>query len=150
MQSGLCTDCGMSKAEITKLLYSTTSQTRGTGWITAHKMVSDYLLFLFFTIFLPLPHGPKITRLNKIYISTSKSHLSEINVSPIWRITLGHLLLKTLAESPVCSTIITNNISSVIIYHMVVEFIFAPIHCDRGFTEIWKKTFLKNKKIKKI
>ena len=75
-------------------------------------MVSYDLLFHSFTNFYPLPHGPKIIRLNKIYISTRKSSLSEVNFSPIWINTLVNLLLDTMNYSPVWFIIITNNISS--------------------------------------
>ena len=34
------------------------------------------------------------------------------NFSPIWRNTLGHILLYTIANSPLCSAMLKNNISS--------------------------------------
>ena len=85
-------------------------------------------IFLFLPTFYPLHHGPKSTRLNKIHISTSKSYLSEGNFSPSCRNTLGHILLENMDDSPVCFTMLTNNISSNPIPHMVVLFLLVPLH----------------------
>ena len=114
----LCNVPGWNK----KLLDSTTSQNIGPGWVTAHKTVIDYLLFHFFTTFDPLPHGPKSTRVSKIYISKSKSSLSEVNFSSFFRNNRGHIILYTMAESPVCLTILNNIISSNPSPHIVVPF----------------------------
>ena len=90
-------------------------------------MISDDLLFYLFTNFSPLPHGPKITRLLKIQIPTWKYPLSEVNVSPRWVNTLGHVLLESMADYPVCFTMITNIISSYPSPHMVVPFVLVPL-----------------------
>ena len=127
MQSALFTDCGISQAEIKKLLYATTSQPRVPGWGTAQKIVSDYLLFHLFPTFSPIPHGLKTTRLRKIYILTRNSSLSEENFSPSWRNTLGSLLLDTISGSPVLFTMFPNinfNISP----QMMVPFILVPLY----------------------
>ena len=58
----------------------------------------------------------------KINIPTRKSSLSKGNFSPICRNTLGHLLLYTTDDSPVCSTILTDNIYYNSISHMLVPF----------------------------
>ena len=96
---------------------------------------SQMIYYFIFTTFSPFPHGPKSTRLDKINFSTSKSSLSEVNFSPRWRNTIGRLLLDTMADSPVCFTIITNNISSNPIYHMVVSFLLVPIHLQGKYQE---------------
>ena len=74
-----------------KKMDSTTSKTRGPGWGTAQKMVTDDPLFHLFTTFAPLPHFLKINRLRKIHISTWTSSLSEGNFSPSWINTHGNL-----------------------------------------------------------
>ena len=91
-------------------------------------MISDDLLFYLFTNFSPLPHGPKITRLLKIQIPTWKYPLSEVNISPRWVNTLGHILLDTMDDYPVCFTMLTNNISSNPSPHMLVPFLLVPIY----------------------
>ena len=112
-----------------KWLDSITSQTRGTGWVTYQVMVSDDLLFHLLSTFDPFLLCPKITRLNKIHISTSNSFLSEGNFNPRCINTLGHLLLDTMADSPVWFTTITNNISFNPIPHILVSFYrFLYIH----------------------
>ena len=93
-------------------------------------MVTDDLLFRLFPTLSPLPHEPKSTRLNKIYISTWNSSLSEINFSSIWINTLGNILLDTMADYPLCFTIITNNISSNPFHHIVVPF-FWFLYIDK-------------------
>ena len=72
-------------------------------------MVSNDSLFHLFTNFSPLPYGPKIARLNKKHISTCKSSLSEENLIPRSRNTLGNILLEPMPEYPVCFTMLTNN-----------------------------------------
>ena len=135
MRSAFWTDCGMSQAEITeKLLYSKTGPTIGSGWGTAHKMVKYDLLFHLFPNFYPLSYGPKITRLNKIYISTRKSSLSEVKCIPIWINTIGRILLDIMAYSPVCFTILTNNIYYNPTTHMVVPFLFFSSTLTRKFS----------------
>ena len=42
--------------------------------------------------------------------------------------TLGNLLLDNMADSPVCFTIITNNITSNPIPHTVVPFLLVLLH----------------------
>ena len=106
-----------------KWLDSTTSQTRGLGWVIDQKMVSDDILFHLSPKFSPLPHGPKITKLRKIYILTRNYSLLEINYSPIWRNTLVHILLDNMTSYPVWFTMLVNFISSNISTHMVVPFI---------------------------
>ena len=101
---------------------SITSQTRGTWWVTSHKMVSYDLLLHLFPTFSPLTHGPKITRLDKIHISTRKSSLSEVNTSPMWINTIGYIPLKIMYDYPVFFTMIANNLSSNTIPNMVVPF----------------------------
>ena len=64
-------------------------------------MVSDDLLFNLFPTFDPLLHGPKITRLNKVHISTRNSSIIEVNFSTRWINTLGHILLETMVISTV-------------------------------------------------
>ena len=93
-------------------------------------MVSDDLLFYLFPTFTPLPHSPKSTRLNKIHISTRKSHLSERHLIPRWRNTLGRLLMETMYGSPVGFTILTNNIYSNTTPHMVVLF-YLCLYIDK-------------------
>ena len=83
-------------------------------------MVIYDILFHLFPTFSPLPHPPKITRLKNIYISTRNYYLSEKNFSLIWRNTLGHLLLYTMADYTVCFKVITNIIPSNTIPQMVV------------------------------
>ena len=73
-----------------------------------------------------IPHGPKITRLNKIYTSRRKSPLSEVNLSPSWRNNLGHILLESMIDSPVCTAGITDLIAFNPITHVVVIFILVP------------------------
>ena len=85
-------------------------------------------IFSFVYHFSLLLHVPKITRLGKIYISTSKSYLSEVNFSPRWINTLGHILMDTMADSPVWFIMITNIIYYNPIPHMVVPFLLVPIH----------------------
>ena len=91
-------------------------------------MVTDDILFHFFPTFDHLPYGPKITRIIKIYIATSKSSLSEVNFSTSWINTLGHILLDTTADFPVCFKIITNIIYSDLSPRMVVPFILVPLY----------------------
>ena len=67
-------------------------------------------------------YGPKITRPNKIYISTKKSSLSEGNLSPIWKNTLVHLVLDVMADSPMFFTMLSNIISSNTSPHILVPF----------------------------
>ena len=109
---------------------SKTNQTRGTGWVKSKQMVKDYLLFHLFPTIPPRLHGLKITRLNKIYISTRKSYLSKEDSSSICRYTIGHILLDYVDESPVWFTFLTNIITSNPIPHIVVPF-FWFIHTDR-------------------
>ena len=132
MQSELCTDCEMSQAYIKELLDSTTSQNRGSGRVRAQKMVIDDLLFNLFLTFSTLAHGPKNTRLKKIYITTRKSYLSEGNFIPSWRNIIGHLLLDTMDDSTACFTMITNNIFSNPRPHMVVPFLLVPLHWQKN------------------
>ena len=65
------------------------------------KIVIYDLLFHWFPTFPPLTHGPKITRIRKIYTSTCKSSISEGNLSSSWRNNLGNILLDTIDESTV-------------------------------------------------
>ena len=109
---------------------STISQTRGEGWGTTQKIFTDDLLFHFFPSFAPPPHGPKIIRLNKTHISTSKSSLSEANFSSICRNTLEDILLYNRADSSVWFTIISNNMSSNTCHHMVVP-VFLFLYIDK-------------------
>ena len=87
--------------------------------------LSQIIYYFFFPTFSPLPHGPKSTRLDKIYISTKKFSLSEAIIIRAWINTFGNLLLETMADSPVWFTILTNDISSNPIPHMLVPF-FVP------------------------
>ena len=114
------------------------SQTRGPGRGTYQKIVSDDSLINLFSTFDPLPHGPNITRLNKIYIRR-KSYLSEGNFSPSWINNLGNLLLENMADSKGCYTIITNNISYNTIPNMMVTFLLVPIHQKEKFQEKERK-----------
>ena len=118
----------MSQDGIKILLASIFSKTRGPIWGTSQKMVTDNLLFYSFPTFDHRPHGPKSTRHKKTYISTWESYLSEGNFSPIWRNNIGHILLKTMDDSPVWFIMIPNIISSNPIPHMVVPFILVPLH----------------------
>ena len=118
---------------------SVTSQTRGPGWGTAQKMVSYSLLLHFFPTLAPLSHGLKITRINKIHITTRNSSLSEINFIPRRRNTLVHLPLDTMADSPVWFIIITNNISSNTSNYTVVPFLLVPLHWQEKFQERERK-----------
>ena len=116
MHSTLCNYCGMSKSDITKLI-GLYNQSKYGG-----KVVLDDLLFCLFPTFSPLLHVLKSTSLNKIHISTSKSSVSEGNFSPRWINNIVNLLLDTLSDSPVCFTMLTNNISSNPSPHVVVLF----------------------------
>ena len=91
-------------------------------------MVTDDLLFIYFSAFSPLPNAPKITRLCKIYILTWKYSLSEGNFGPSGRDTIGHLPLYTMADNSECFTMLTNNISSDPIPNMVVVFLLGTLH----------------------
>ena len=91
-------------------------------------MVTDDILFHLFPTFDPLTQGPKSTRLKKIQISTWKHSQPEGNFSPIWRSSLGHLLLDTVDDSIVCFTMLTNIISSNPILHMVVPIFDSYIY----------------------
>ena len=110
-----------------------TSQTRGPGWVTSQKIVTDDILFHLFHTFSPLLHRLKITKLNKTYISICKSSLSEGNFNPIWINTLGHLLLDTIYDYPVWFTLIANIVSSNRIPHMLVPFIVVPVNSQAKF-----------------
>ena len=85
-------------------------------------MATNDILSHLFTTFAHLLHGPIITRLNKIHISTRKPSLSEVNISPIWRNTLGHILLCTVDDYPVRFTMLINHISSNLRPQMMVLF----------------------------
>ena len=85
-------------------------------------MVSYDLLFHLFPTFDRLPHVPKGTRLKKIHISTRKFFIIEGNFSPGWINTLGHLILDTMSNSPMCFTMLTNTFPSNQIPHMVDPF----------------------------
>ena len=89
-------------------------------------MVTDDLLFNLVCTFSPLLYGPKSTRLNKIYISTRKSSLSEVNFSPIWINTIVHILMYTMDDYPVWFTMLTNIIYYNPIPYMGVPFFFFP------------------------
>ena len=129
MQSVLCTYRGMSQSEVFFNWFdSTTSQIIGPVWGTAHKMVTNDILFHLFPTFAPPPHGLKITRLRKIYISTCKSSLSEVNFIPIWRNTLGHILLDKMSDSLSWFIILTDIIYSNPSPYMVVPFILFLLH----------------------
>ena len=65
MQSALCSDCGMSHSDITKIIGLYNQSNSGLGWSTTQKMVSDYLLLHLFPTFAHLPYGPKIIRYKK-------------------------------------------------------------------------------------
>ena len=99
------------------------------------KMVSYDLLLHLFPTFDPITHGPKLTRLNKIHISTNKSSLLEVNFSPMWRNTLGHLLLDTMYYSPVLFTMLANNLSFNPSPNMVVPFLLVPLYLQEKFQE---------------
>ena len=85
-------------------------------------MVTDDLSFNLICNFSPLLYGSKSTRLNKIYISTRKSYLSEVNFSPIWINNLVHILLETMNDYPVLFTMLANIINYNPIPYMVVLF----------------------------
>ena len=127
MQCELCTDFGTSQTDIKKL-ESTTGKTKRPGWGTYKQMVSDDLLFHLFPNFSLLPYGLKNTRLNKIYVSNRKSSPSEGNSIPVWRNTIVHLLLDTMADSSLSFTILTNNTYSNTSPHVVVPFLLVPLH----------------------
>ena len=91
--------------------------------------------FHLFPNFSPLLHGPENTRLNKIYISTRKSSLSEGNFIPSWRNNIGNILLYTMYDSWVFFIMITTNISSNSIPHMVLTFLLVPLHLQEKFQE---------------
>ena len=91
-------------------------------------MVTDDLLFHVFPTFDTLMHGIKSTRIIEIYISTWKYSLSERNFSPRWINTLGHILLKNMADYPVCFTILNNIISSNPNPNMAVPFLLVPLY----------------------
>ena len=63
--------------------------------------------------------------INKINISTRKSYLSEGNLSPSWGNTAGNILLETMADSRVWFAMLTTNIYSNPIPHMVVPFLLV-------------------------
>ena len=92
------------------------------GQYEAHPRKWHQMIYYFFPTFAPLPHGTKSNRLNKTYISTKRYSISKVNSSPIWRNTLGHILMNTIAYYPVYFRMLTNNISSNPITHMVVTF----------------------------
>ena len=83
--------------------------------------------FFFFTIS-PLPHGPKITRLNKIHTPRINAPISEGHLIPIWRNSLGHILLGPMDEYPVRSVVLTDILTSNPRYDMVVSFILVNEH----------------------
>ena len=91
-------------------------------------MVSYDLLIHLFPTFDPLTHGPKIIRLNKIHILTRKSSLSEVNLSPMCRNTLGDILMYTMADYPVFFTVLDNNFYSDPSPNMVVPFSLFPLN----------------------
>ena len=91
-------------------------------------MVTVDLLFHLFPTVSPLPHGPKSTRFNKIYIPERKSYLSEGNFIPSWINTIGNLLFDTMDEYTLQFTVITNIISSDPSPRIVVTFILVPVH----------------------
>ena len=64
---------------------------------------SQMIYYLIFPTISLIPHGPKITRLNKIYNSTIKASLSEVNLSRIWINTIGHIYYWTLCLTLQCS-----------------------------------------------
>ena len=95
----------------------------------AHPSIWSQMIYYFiFPTLATFTNGLNNIRLNKIYISTSKYYLSEGYVSPSWRNSIGHLLLDTMADSPVWFKILTNNISSNPRSHMVVPFLLVPLH----------------------
>ena len=119
IQYALGTYCGIFQAK--KIwLYSTKSQTIGPGWGTSQEMVIGDILFHLFPNFSSLIYGPKSTRLGKIYISTCKSLLSEVNVSWIWKSNLVNILLDNMADSPVWFTMLI--ILSLKIYALILWF----------------------------
>ena len=128
MQSTLCTDCGISQADITIIFGIYNSQTRGPVWGTPQKSVSDDLLFHLSPIFLLSRMAPKLPGLKKYTFQKGKYYLLEGNFSPSWRNTLGHILLDTMDESSAYFTIITNNICSNIRPHMLVLFLLVTLH----------------------
>ena len=93
------------------------------------------VLFHLFCAIDTISHVPKSTRVNKIHILTRKSSLSEENFSPMRRNTLGNLLLDAMSDSPVCFKIITNNIFSNQIPHMVFPFLLVSLHFQETFQE---------------
>ena len=102
-------------------------------------MVTYYLLFNLFPIFTPLSHVPKHTRLNKIYISTSKYSLSEVNFSPSWSNTLVNIPLDAMADFSVLFTMLTDNIPFNPGRHMVVPFILVPINLQAQYQVRYSK-----------
>ena len=80
------------------------------------------VLFHLFCAIDTISHVPKSTRVNKIHILTRKYYIAVVNLSPIWKNTLGHILLESLVESTVLFTVITNIITSNPNPHMVVPF----------------------------
>ena len=126
MQSALCTDRRLPWAG--KKMDYITSQNKGPRWCISQKILIHDLLLHLFTTFAPLLQVPKSTRLRKSYISTWKYSLLELNFSPICRNTLGRILLDTMADSPVCFTIINNFMTYNPSPHMVVPFILVLLH----------------------
>ena len=98
-------------------------------------MVSYDLLLHLFPTFAPLTHGLKITRLDKMNISTRKYSLSEVNFIPMWRNNLGNILLVTMYGYPVFFIILANNLSSNPSPNMVVTFLLVPPHLQELFHE---------------
>ena len=76
------------------------------------KMVTYDILFNLLPNFDTLMDGPKMTRLNKIYILTRKYFLTEVNLKLIWINNLGNILLENMDDSQVLFTMFTNTISS--------------------------------------
>ena len=88
-----------------------------------------------FPTFAPLPYGPKITRLNRIHISTRMYSLLGGNFSPRRRNNLVHILLDTMNYSPLLFTMLTNSLSSNTGPHMMVPFLLVPPYCQEKFQE---------------
>ena len=98
---------------------------------TIYYFICFPLLLLFFIT-------RKITGLSKYIFQQVSLPCQRKNCSSIWRNTLVHILLDTMANYTVFSTMITNNISSNPIPHMVVLFLLVPIHWQEKCEEIWR------------
>ena len=111
-----------------KSLDSKTSQTRGQDETHPRKWSQIIYYFICFPLLILFHMARKVPGLTKINISISTYSLSEGNLSPSWRNTLGHIMLETMDDSLVLFIILTHDFYFNPIPHMVVPFLLVPQH----------------------